>query len=460
MQENFTHGAVILTPDRKIDFDSIPKEHSGLLWRNNYENIIKSEKRMKRYKEKLSNLLYTLVCQSFPIFVAGFDLDCVDQLIKRSDWSEEEAKFAKAYQTAAAGALCEAPNFERFCAKYLLCLFVGNVQLMSFCDIPVDTYSHAHVHEHFFVDKDGLILVDYLNNKRVTSDEGEISFHEVFEHEFNAVCKSYLQREIMRDGSINEDNFMRTVPRIDDPKAQIVLHEFMTGLIPRLQYNIFQVVSEESNLDFELAKKTSQRIKSERDDYRKKLKTTERQLQKKEEDIKERDMRISLLSSKLISAEKADNVDKLIKERTEDIAYENKSLSRQNRKLQSAYSDITAKYQRLKARVAKSGSVEVEEDEEEIREVDLNARYLFVIGTEVTYRNAIKETFPNAEFVSKAVNLVGTKYDMVITLTSCVDHHYYLAIKKQCKDHSIPFAHCPYSNLDMIKTVIWNVLNS
>ena len=97
---------------------------------------------------------------------------------------------------------------------------------------------------------------------------------------------------------------------------------------------------------------------------------------------------------------------------------------------------------------------------ETIVDVDMNARYLFIIGSDIPLQTTLKKEFPNAEFASKTIHLTHTKYDMVIALTSCIDHKYYLAIKKQCKDHDIPFVHCPHSNIEMMRTVIFNFWNN
>lgn len=194
---------------------------------------------------------------------------------------------------------------------------------------------------------------------------------------------------------------------------------------------------------------------------KKRLSTAEKELVKKDGEIKAREDAISSLAKKLKVKEKeCGSFEDEVKKRTENIADENRSLLRQNRKLQAYYANLQSKYNRLKEAADSVGAGIEEESGEEMREVDLNGRYLFLLYDDIGCRQNIKAEFPNAEFTSKASSMSNQKYDMVIALTECIDHSNYNAAKKQCKIHGVPFAHSPYSNLEMIKTVIWNVLNS
>lgn len=455
-----------------IDTETIPAElleNSGFYWFKSYLHIIENQKRMSRYKEKMASFLFSLFDQLYPYFAFGVDHDVsqemVDLFIKSANSNAERGEILKSqmFHAGYAVTMKEAGNIEHVCAKYLFNLFVGNVDFFGICAMPLDLYSLAHFYEGLFGENEAEFLAAYLTNERKSSikSEEEYTFHDMFEYEFNAVCKMYLQRAFMRDKTLSDDNFMRIIPKADDPCAPAVLHEFVNALISRLQYNVFQVVSYEMKIHDEMAKKESQKLKNERNEYKKQLKSSQAELQSMDVQLKEKENQISALKKRINSINAEDTVSKQLKEKTRDIAYENTCLARQNFKLQTAYRDILGKYTTLKSRIAEGEQIDESSEEEvgTIKEVDLNGRYLFIIGSDIKCKQSIKEEFPNAEFASKAVNIVGAKYDMVVALTGCIDHHYYLAIKKQCKSHGIPFGHCQHSNLNMIKTIIWNVLN-
>mgnify|MGYP003291405928 CR=1 FL=1 len=133
-------------------------------------------------------------------------------------------------------------------------------------------------------------------------------------------------------------------------------------------------------------------------------------------------------------------------------------LLRDKNKIKSKYDDLFEKYKKLKSET--SSNVEESEVVSDFIDVDINKRYGFVIFDDVTFINALKEAFPNCVILSNNNNISPKALDMVIAITTHINHSTYLGIKKQCNDKKIPIIHCEFTNVGLIKEVIWNYLNS
>lgn len=128
-------------------------------------------------------------------------------------------------------------------------------------------------------------------------------------------------------------------------------------------------------------------------------------------------------------------------------------LTRQNSKLQTRLDKILSKYETLKQQVQQD--VEEDVEPETVKSVDLNGRYLFIVSNHTTFRKKVVETFPNARFCNASSEVPDlSNIDMVIVITSHIDHPTYNFIKKKCKDQNIPWVHCDYTNVELIKEVI------
>ena len=91
---------------------------------------------------------------------------------------------------------------------------------------------------------------------------------------------------------------------------------------------------------------------------------------------------------------------------------------------------------------------------------EINGKYLFVLSEESSFMDVITDAFPNVEFCFENKNISKKGYDMVVCITSHIDHSTYLGIKAQCKTNSIPFVHCKHSNIPLIRQLMSEQLNS
>ena len=409
-------------------------------WTARYKKIAENEKRFQRYIDRMADFAFQVFLGSVPEFCLGLSFD---NCKSTGDWVVSD--------------------YKGFCAKYLFMHITGFTDAINALNIPTDLFTSPHQLPFVTIKNEDKRheLFDFFMKCPVQFGEKQIYYRDLFDKEFRVVCQHNLKRQLMLDENLVEDNFLRTVPKepeLSEPE-QAVVQAVTCELLNRLLFDILRLFSQKSAINKAVAHKTTQRIKDERDALQKKLNSVEKQVAEREKELRKKEEQIKSLSAK-ISSKNSLNIEQIVSEKTEDIAYENKSLLRQNRKLQVYYNDLLRKYEKLKENMPES-EVEDEEDvAEEMKEVDMNARYLFVCYDDVNCKKIIKEAFENAEFTDKVQNFSKTQYDMVVTLTDCIDHATYLQIKKQCKTHSIKFAHCPHSNIEMIKTVIWNVLNS
>lgn len=414
-------------------------------WTERYDKIKKNEKRFERYVSRLSEMVYSVLTNSFPEF-------CFPNPNKRYHFNRPEDKKSWGIHTT---------NLETFCSKYLLMCVSGNLDGMKEMGVAVNSFLKTFYTPFKLDEESQNSLFDFLNGKSFFYKGKELKYKEMFNCELLAASESFLEQLTMCNDDLNVDNYLRVVPQIlsTHPVKQSMTQEVLSYLLSRLLFNISIFLSSSSSLQKALEEEEIKKIKEERDELKKELKKKERELSEKERESKEKEEKISVLTSKLLKKEKEKEKEQDASAEIENLSYEKKSLLRQNRKLQGYYSDLLSKYEKLKEKMREEGEDVEEEKVEEMKEVDLNARYLFFMGNDIGCRVQIKEMFPNAEFTCKAINFSLTSYDMVVVLTGCVEHKYYYKIKEQCKIHGVPIAHCPHSNLEMIKTMIWNVLN-
>lgn len=97
----------------------------------------------------------------------------------------------------------------------------------------------------------------------------------------------------------------------------------------------------------------------------------------------------------------------------------------------------------------------------DIKEIDYDKRYVFVLQTRQTLEleKVLYETFPNC-VVTDNTNTINGGCDLAVLFTKWISHPLYSGAKRICKDNKIEFVHCPHSNIEMIKQVIWTYYNS
>lgn len=275
--------------------------------------------------------------------------------------------------------------------------------------------------------------MEIFNNKRMMSS--------IIDDEFIETSKDFIKRKALINENISEHNYFLTLPETNEDIVQ-----FIHILFNRIYIDIERIIK---------SKITDEYLHVVSDNM---ILTLDKENETLKKDIEQLNKKISSLEYKNKSLQaKIDNNDKILKEKVNEINEDKSFLERQNNKLKNKYDDIVHKYNILKDSV---DNPDIIEEVHKYKEVDLNLRYLFVISEEATFMNVISDTFKNATFVTESKSINENKIDMVISITTHIDHSTYYSIKNQCKTKNIPFLHCTFSNVDLIKETIWEYINN
>ena len=397
--------------------------------------IKKNQKKFQEYKKRIAKIVYDFEVIPFAA-ISRFKADFSDEVAWMLNYTDLASLFART----------------------LYMHFDDHKPTLNYKETPEEPYKNYFFTSTKLSKEDLNKLCRFFDGEPLPYGEKTVKYAEMFDDEFTSSCESLLNWQLVQDDNMNIDNFLFSVSskRVDEDMRYEIGNKITRELTPRLFSDIFILFSSSLNKSFE--EEEIKKIREERDELKKELKRKEAELKEREEEVKEKNDKISSLSSQLLKKEEEGEKER--EEEIEALSEENKNLIRQNKKMDSLYSDLFSKYRKLKERVEEGGEeIEEEEKVEEMKEIDLNARYLFFMGADIKCRTQIKEMFPNAEFTDRSSNFSLTAYDMVVIMTGCVDHKHYWRIKEQCKIHNIPFVHSHHSNLDIIKNAIWNVLN-
>lgn len=278
---------------------------------------------------------------------------------------------------------------------------------------------------------DGTALKDDIESNDLL--KGMENLNEIIDNAFEWACDNYLYYKRVQNPLLNESNMFFEIP--DAPEDIImILKTVLSVVMTDFLYALFNV-NKDSDIE----------VKSQvPDDGRSNLMS----------EIEKLKIEIAGLKGKLAAAnKKAEEADEKIQD-----AYSSceEMISLNNRKyvrLAGEYNSLSDKYKKLQNN-QENNQKENTKIEENI-EIDMNKRYVFIIENDVGLTEQIKKSFPNAVF-SESENIKEMKADLVIFLTAFVSHSKYSKIKNQCKNNNIPYVHCPFSNVDMIKNAIWS----
>ena len=269
--------------------------------------------------------------------------------------------------------------------------------------------------------------------------EPDKTLYDTIDTEICATCKDFIKIKSIRDMSINENNYFLTIPE----QPQDIL-EFLHILFNRVYIDLERILKSEV---------TSAFLSTVNDEVVKEL---DNSLLEEQEKNQEYEVKIKELEQQVIQLkDQLSKTDNIIKDSLKESTEHKLTLIRQNEKLKNKYNTLLNKYKNLK--YEENDIVEIEE--EEYKEVDLDAKYLFVLSEDATFKNVISKTFKNATFASDNSVINPSKVDMVIVITTHISHSIYYGVKKQCKNKNIPLLHCEFSNIELIKDIIWNYIN-
>lgn len=200
----------------------------------------------------------------------------------------------------------------------------------------------------------------------------------------------------------------------------------------------------------------------------------ERKVKEAEEQVSQVEEKLALYRKSFL---KIGKTDKEIKEMTEGAS----ANSQDDKMLKADYDASVAEMERQITKLREKLEKSVSENRElldelklispdetyeaelktDIKEIDYNKRYVFVLQTRQTLEleKVLYETFPNC-VVTDNTNTINGGCDLAVLFTKWISHSLYSGAKRICRDNKIEFVHCPYSNIEMVKQVIWTYYNS
>ena len=292
-----------------------------------------------------------------------------------------------------------------------------------------------YVDEYFFDEGDfiDIFLCDIKNEK--------ILFKFV-EEELRNACKLYIAKMTIKDKTIEPDSYHKTLPLSDTDAI-----DMLTNIYNWVAIDIERFIQKCMGEDFfdNIEEKKIQDLKEQSNNNKKELSKANKTIRKQENTLKEKDWIIKQLTEKIEKLNQEEKNDK------KELVEENEILARQNTKLKEKYNELLSKYKDLKSQTIETSDANEVESETEIKELDMNGRYVFVLKDSFAFLENVKDTFPNATFIETNSNAI----DMVIIISSHIDHTTYYAIKGQCKTKGIPYIHCEHSNIELIKNMMW-----
>ena len=289
----------------------------------------------------------------------------------------------------------------------------------------------------------------YVENKRELNDIIDQLFsEESFNYIFSNICRQYIMSCMPDDDEdeLTEDNYFITIGSGEHMIAtafsllfERFFIEFQACIGQTMNQGISQAIQAEREAEIQKIKQEISKKIDECNKLSSKLSDTESQL-------KASNNKILQLNKKL-----TESIDERLKESNEY----NDALRRENEKIRKQYKDLMRKY--LESKNKEQGTIsDAEQASIELPELNVNGRYAFIVYDDVTFRRSILDNFPNSIIIDSQTLIDPVSIDMVVVITTHIDHATYLGMKRQCKNKNIPLVHCEHSNIDLIKQLMLN----
>lgn len=300
---------------------------------------------------------------------------------------------------------------------------------------------YSNIHNYYIEnnsDTDELLELkdNFFSQKKISLLE------DMIEYETKSACKQFIRLKSAELGNIDKSNYFLT-----QPKTTI---EALT---------IFKMIIDWVYIDLERFFIDNNKVSSNDckdinlNEYKSKIEELEKQIEEERKNSSDKSFKIKYLEEKIEKRENKENSD------LQRVIENNFELQRKFDKLTRKYNSLAEKYNTLKEQFDEE-NIEIVEKEVSLIELNPYGKYLFVLSEESSFMDVIVDAFPNVEFCFENKNISKKGYDMVVCITSHIDHSTYLGIKAQCKTNNIPFVHCKHSNIPLIRQLMSERLNS
>jgi hypothetical protein len=283
----------------------------------------------------------------------------------------------------------------------------------------------------------------FLQTYIINAFEGDNCFANMVEEEIKLSCMKLIIMKSEFNADIDDVNYFVTIPRTLDECA-LFFHDLINGIQLSLEH-LFASNTAKAIHDF-VSNQSTNEMFEDLDKMKSDINLLNNVIDDKEKLIEKLNRQIKSLENKL--KEQSEHKHKKYIE----ILEHNIHLNRQNQKLKEKYIKLVNK---------KYSGVEetnIPDDINELNELDINGKYLFIGFDKNGFQEQVLKHLPNAKFQDTNID-IHPSTDMVIMLTKHITHPTCFGIKEQCKNKGIPLIYSKYSNIGLIKDLMWNNMN-
>lgn len=273
---------------------------------------------------------------------------------------------------------------------------------------------------------------------------GEIGIHGFVEEEMKLICHEFIRKRSASMKDIDESNYFLTLP--DTPALAL---ELLGEILSRVEVDMERTVCKRAAIIDNLEQSFEKFVDRKVLDLEIELRELKELIEEKDRELEDKNALLKRSYTNVATLEEYK------KEGQQELLEYNKSLQRENAKVKDKYNQLLVKYEELKKNNidTKTGKESISVEEMQLKELDVNGRYMFVIGRNTTFEGKLQEAFPNSTIISSNMP-IGISTEMVVVLTQCIDHSLYYDVKNQCKQKKIKMIHTEYSNIELIKQMM------
>ncbi len=343
------------------------------------------------------------------------------------------------------GATEENP-FSETTSKSLMHTLTLPDYMFNFTPVGKDFYQNVIDYCSYFIENGYPQLSKTKNNDNLDNTQ-----ENNFETIFSEVLKRFLTYKLSTDADLNTENYIRrTLPLTPEDTFRIIIDLADNTL----QFVLFLYLKDYTEGMME------DKYSVEKNKYETEISELKEIIKKdnirNEERINNLKSQVGILELE-IKREKASHIES--EEAFKELLAANRKLKKKENKISKSYNNLVQKYNLLaeQFQTQKEEAVSLSEN----ISLDMNGRYVFFADeSKTTFASNILKEFPNAKITKTPDAVSSDAVDMVIIMTELIDHPSYYSLKEICKTKGIPFIHCSFQNINIIKQTMESYINS
>ena len=281
-------------------------------------------------------------------------------------------------------------------------------------------------------------------------EDGYPEFYDVVSNCYNNYFHQYIKYNFAVNSNLTANNYVHFT-KLDTNDKTIA---FLANLLVMVRYEC-ESIFHNMLLDISLDKAKNEYMESIKDEHiqlNQKAEEAHKIMVKSIEESRSSQHNLSKLQVQIDSEKLAKkSLEKNFLSKMANLNKENKKLKNQLEQLKAKYEDLDIYHKNV------IDNAFIDMTDEEIPEIDTTKNYVFVSGKETEHMGVIRDIiveFPNSTVKYSNFKVLANSTDLVVFLTSFMDHSTYYDIKNQCIAKDIPYVHCHTRNIKDIKRAI------